>query len=149
RLDLIFVYPFIQSVIIMDCKEPKQKMRCSQNDGPKNEIEKDKKRSRPDDSGEEVHQFFALVDRIEAMQRIFKQHRMNGVSSVIARESPWKPSFEHEDFCSPPWKRRNSLQSDSISCEKKNTGSSGVAGKPDNDEYMAVRSFDLNVEATK
>ncbi|KAH9307765.1 hypothetical protein KI387_035676 [Taxus chinensis] len=155
------VYLRSHLVIIMDFKRPNQKrQRRPNNEESEKQREKESKRPRTDDNRDEVREFFALVDRIQEMQSLFKEIRMNGVcardisspqenvgANVTASKSPWEPSFEAEDFFSPPCKGRKIAQAD-LTCEQKNAVSSGVTEKPDNDKYMAVRNFDLNVEPT-
>ncbi|KAH9307762.1 hypothetical protein KI387_035673, partial [Taxus chinensis] len=140
------------SVIVMGCEGPKQKRQRSREN--EDSIEKERKRPRPDDSEDDVQQFFALVDRIQEIHRLFKQNRMNAFftreissineenvcANVIAPISPWKLSFKHEDFCGPAWKDYR----DVTSCEETNA----VTEKLGTDKYMAVETFDLNVEAT-
>ncbi|KAH9307763.1 hypothetical protein KI387_035674, partial [Taxus chinensis] len=142
------------SVIVMDRKGPKQKLQCSQEN--EDSIKNERKRPRSDDSEDEFQQFFALVDRIQEKHRLCKQNGMKGIfareiltirenvcANIIVPISPWKPAFEHEDFCGPAWKGNRDL----TSCEEKNVGSSAVTEKQESDKYMAVEIFDLNVEA--
>ncbi|GLJ24388.1 hypothetical protein SUGI_0465740 [Cryptomeria japonica] len=52
------------------------------------------------DDGDKLQQFSILLDRIQAMKNLFKRRGINyGLweNEVISR-SPWKPSFEWEDF---------------------------------------------------
>eukprot|EP01018_Ginkgo_biloba_P019589 Gb_24132 [translate_table: standard] len=71
---------------------------------------------RSDDSPGDVEEFFALVERIEAMQKSFRHkrpfnrttHEICGMRNIDERvlvmnsKSPWQPTFEWEDFCYSP-----------------------------------------------
>ncbi|KAH9307761.1 hypothetical protein KI387_035672, partial [Taxus chinensis] len=58
----------------------------------------------PTEDREEMEQFVALIDRIEETKKLCKQRRMNYSSAkdelTVKSISPWKPSFQWEDFCS-------------------------------------------------
>ncbi|GLJ24383.1 hypothetical protein SUGI_0465670 [Cryptomeria japonica] len=124
--------------------------------------EKEIKRKRTDDGeDDEVQQFFALVDRIQAMHRHFRQKQVNPVSAelvssmeenvganIIKRESIWKPSFEPEDFSYLYSNVHPSAQSESTSCMNNSATASGASKQLDRgtDKSMPTERFDLNVE---
>ncbi|GLJ24380.1 hypothetical protein SUGI_0465480 [Cryptomeria japonica] len=114
---------------------------------------------RADDS--EVDRFFALLERIQAMRKLFKRKQTNWSSAEkrpkaqnmggkdIKQISSWKPTFMWEDFSISSGEASPSAQMDLSSCTENNTGRSGRSLKPDSesDNYKQVKSFDLNLEA--
>ncbi|GLJ05980.1 hypothetical protein SUGI_0029790 [Cryptomeria japonica] len=124
----------------------------------KRQCEGGKGRKRPAEveNEDEVQQFFAVVDRIHAMHKLYKQRPMNSPCAghtptsqivgahVIQGKSLWKPSFQWADFSALAGK------DSSLSDCSNNTSTSVVCGKAciGRDQNMGVRSFDLNVEAT-
>ncbi|GLJ05981.1 hypothetical protein SUGI_0029810 [Cryptomeria japonica] len=139
----------------MECKEQEHKFV----EHGKKQSEGENCRKRPPaevENEDEVQEFFAVVDRIHAMHKLYKQGPMNSPSGgetptsqitggdVIHGKSLWKPSLEWEDFSALAGKES------SFSDCSNNTSTSVVCEKPciGRDQKMGVRSFDLNVEAT-
>ncbi|GLJ05967.1 hypothetical protein SUGI_0029400 [Cryptomeria japonica] len=136
----------------MEFKGPEEKLQsCADHERKQCEGEKGRKRPAEDDNEDEVQEFFALVDRIHSMHKLYKEKPMkrpsagkiptsqNDGGSVIKRKSPWKPSFQWEDFSAMA---RNDFSF--TCCSKTNARSSVVSEK----SCIGVGNLDLNVEAT-
>ncbi|GLJ05972.1 hypothetical protein SUGI_0029530 [Cryptomeria japonica] len=92
----------------MECKEQEHKLE--EHEKKQSEGEKGRKRPAQDDNEDEVQEFFALVDRIHAVHKLYKQRPMHCPSAgeiptsqivggdFIKGKSSWKPSFQWEDF---------------------------------------------------
>ncbi|GLJ05968.1 hypothetical protein SUGI_0029420 [Cryptomeria japonica] len=121
------------------------------------EGEKCRKRPAEDENEDEVQEFFGVVDRIHAMQKLFKQKLMscpsagkiptyqNDGGSFINLKSSWKPSLEWEDFSALARK------SSSFSYRSNTNAVTWVVAESPcigSDQNMGVGRFDLNVEAT-
>ncbi|GLJ24382.1 hypothetical protein SUGI_0465640 [Cryptomeria japonica] len=121
------------------------------------------KRPRTDDDGNEVEEFFTLVDRIQALNKLYKKKRMNSTSAegvlfmeeivgsdVLNGKPPWKPKFQPEDFSEVPSKGTPCAHKDSTRCMNEIAGDSGLCQKENigRKKLMGMESFDLNVEAT-
>ncbi|GLJ05976.1 hypothetical protein SUGI_0029690 [Cryptomeria japonica] len=138
----------------MECKEQEHKLE--EHEKKQSEEENGRKRPAQDENEDEVQQFFALVDRIHAVYKLYKQKPMDCPSAeetpksqivggdFILGKSSWKPSFKWEDFSALAGKGStftncSDNKSTLVVCEKLCIG---------RDQTMGVRSFDLNVEAT-
>ncbi|GLJ05975.1 hypothetical protein SUGI_0029650 [Cryptomeria japonica] len=145
-----------QALTIFRCLHKEQEHKFGENGKKICEGGKGKKRPAEDENEDELQEFFALVDRIHAIHKLYKQRRMNFPSAgetptsqivggdVIQGKSLWKPSFQWEDFF--PLAGRDSTINDCsnnsstlVVCEMTCVGS---------DQRLVVSSFDLNVEAT-
>ncbi|GLJ05979.1 hypothetical protein SUGI_0029730 [Cryptomeria japonica] len=126
----------------MGCKE--QEHKFGEHGKKKCEGEKGRKRPAEENNKDEVQEFFALLGRIHAMHKLYKERRMNFPSAGQKPTSVWKLSFQWEDFSSLPWK------DSSFGDYSNNTSTSVVCEKPciGRDQRLGERSFDLNVEAT-
>ncbi|GLJ24377.1 hypothetical protein SUGI_0465400 [Cryptomeria japonica] len=138
----------------MDSKGPKHyKMHCYPiYEDSEDSTQIEKKHPQTD----EADDFFALVHRIQALNRLIKKKTMNSSSAgnvgatVTNGKSPWKPVFQLEDFFNLPSTGSPRAHRDMTCCTNKNTGRCGVSAQEDigSEKYMAVEVFDLNVEPT-
>lgn len=158
----------------MDFTEPKRKLQFppEQEDDEENYGLGDSKWPRMEDNGDEIGMFFALVDRIRATNKMMKQKRAifdpaeaastapeNMEAKRMTRKSPWKPSFEWEDFSHGNIQFGGNCGSSNVRDFGNSTASvSKRIPKPDigsgedrkvclSEKHRLVGSFDLNAEA--
>eukprot|EP01018_Ginkgo_biloba_P019624 Gb_17503 [translate_table: standard] len=126
-----------------------------------------------DDRPGDVEDFFALVERIEAMQKCFRHKKpfnwttqeicgMRNIDErvpVMKSKSPWQPTFEWEDFCNNPEHVGKGTQyitsnstpvtgNDSSKVEKEGISSANhlAISSPQHMNLPSLSGLDLNVE---
>ncbi|GLJ24390.1 hypothetical protein SUGI_0465820 [Cryptomeria japonica] len=87
----------------MDVKEEKRRLEILCSEQEKVSKKRSKSTVVSDDKEDEVEQFLALLDRIQATKKMFNQ-KCSYTKEICRKEhcyknmSPWKPSFQWEDF---------------------------------------------------
>ncbi|GLJ05965.1 hypothetical protein SUGI_0029320 [Cryptomeria japonica] len=142
----------------MECRGPKESLLCSEKSS---EGKEGKRPLTTDDNADEVQSFISLVDRIQEMGKLYKRKRMNcspsatGMSldsPLIKGKSPWKPSFEWEDFSGLVRKDGPCPPRDVACCTINSASTPLVPQDSDTDtetetgKYKQLKNFDLNVE---
>lgn len=115
--------------------------------------EAEAKRACREGANSEMEEFFALLERIEATEKLRKG--VNTQKQVVTCEPVWRPAFVWEDFCRDPnGNRTRDVESKPQEEEKKdkntydflNRGRSPSSDpNPSNDEGCAIQTLDLNV----
>eukprot|EP01018_Ginkgo_biloba_P019625 Gb_17504 [translate_table: standard] len=137
--------------------------------------EPETKGTHSDDSPGDVEEFFALVKRIETVQKCFTHkwpfnsttQEICGMRNIDERElvikskSPWQPTFEWEDFCDNPkhvGKGTQYITSNSTSVTMNDSSKVNKEGiscvdhlamaSPQHINLPSSRGMDLNVESS-
>ncbi|GLJ24391.1 hypothetical protein SUGI_0465830 [Cryptomeria japonica] len=152
----------------MDIKGEKRKLEFLCSEKEKVSKRKIKCTVGSDGNGDELEQFFALLDRIQETKKMLDQKCMNDCctkdkcreehlyKTAIKNISPWKPSFQWEDFYKGGINNRCPGEKDlvshttnhterSLEIHRQGIGSGDHVRVWSSDEYAVI---DLNVEAT-